>query len=106
MSTQKPPGLVERLRDEIRGQQRQIADLDAVLGKYMRAGKEMEAEVERLRETLTEVKLRMVTDFYTSTTGRDEDRRWACRVCGYTWQHGAQEIHEETCPLRALLGKE
>ena len=37
------------------GLQRQIADLDALLGKYMRAGKELQAEVERLRVGLEEI---------------------------------------------------
>lgn len=56
-----------------------------------------------LEQALRGVKLRMVRDHYTDTTGSDEFRRWVCYICEWGWRHGDAELHEPSCPLQALI---
>ena len=56
-------------------------------------------------DRLAEVRRRMITDFYTGTSD-DSPHWWTCRVCDYSWRHGEEDSHEETCPLKDRNQKE
>ena len=55
------------------------------------------------QERMTEMRKRIINDFYTSTypgVGDAKQEHWViCRVCEWTWRYGQQESHEEGCPL-------
>ncbi len=95
---------VERLQGVEGGLTRQVSDLDALLGKYMRAGKELEAKVKALRDALAPIVAELETNLPYQEDAPDTAKFFVV-TGGGTHIECSMKVGDVR-RARALLGKE